>query len=69
MKSLLSFRDVQHEIYRQILIDSGGNQIDMPHPGIRKHRRAGADPCDRDVPQVYLAANPYGMRTKVSKIA
>jgi hypothetical protein len=42
---------LQHEIYRQILIDSGGNQFDMPHSDIRKRQRAGADPCDRDVPK------------------
>ena len=41
---------IQHEIYRRILADSGGNQFDMPHSGIRKRQREGADPCNRVVP-------------------
>lgn len=41
---------IQHEIYRKILADSGGNQFDMPHSGVRKRQREGADPCDRIIP-------------------
>jgi hypothetical protein len=48
---------IQHEIYRQILIDSGGNQFDMPHSDVRKRQREGADPCDRSVPsELYKSA-------------
>ena len=42
---------IQHEIYRKILADNGGNQFDMPHSGVRKRQREGEDPCDRTVPR------------------
>ena len=48
---------IQHEIYRRILADSGGNQFDMPHSGVRKRQREGEDPCDRVVPgELYNSA-------------
>lgn len=48
---------IQHEIYRRVLEDDGGNQIDMPHSGVRKRQKLGLDPCDRDVPfALYHAA-------------
>jgi transposase len=48
---------IQHEIYRRILADSGGNQFDMPHSGVRKRQREGEDPCDRAVPgELYNSA-------------
>ena len=48
---------IQHEIYRRILADSGGNQFDMPHSGVRKRQREEKDPCDRVVPgELYNSA-------------
>ena len=48
---------IQHQIYREILAGSGGNQIDMPHSGVRKRQREGGDPCDRVVPtELYQSA-------------
>ena len=41
---------LQHEIYRQILLDAGGNQFDMPHSGVRQRQNRNEDPCDRIVP-------------------
>ena len=41
---------LQHEIYRCILRDDGGNQFDMPHSGVRERQKKGQDPCDRRVP-------------------
>ena len=43
---LVCIEGIQHEIYRRILADSGGNQFDMP----RKRQREGEDSCDRVVP-------------------
>ena len=62
---LARIEGIQHEIYRRILSDDGGNQFDMPHSDVRKRQRAGSDPCDRDVPNelyhsalaAYLALN------------
>ena len=42
---------LQHEICRQILIDEGGNQFDMPHSGVRQRQKNNEDPCDRIVPE------------------
>ena len=42
---------LQHEIYRKILIDEGGNQFDMPHSGVRQRQKNNEDPCDRIVPE------------------
>ena len=48
---------LQHEIYRKIMINAGGNQFDMPHSGVRKRQRSNEDPCDRFVPiDVYEGA-------------
>ena len=48
---------IRHEIYRKMLANSGGNQFDMPHSGVRKRQREGDDPCDRVVPtELYDAA-------------
>ena len=48
---------IQHEIYRRVLENDGGNQFDMPHSGVRKRQKLGHDPCDRDVPAaLYQAA-------------
>jgi hypothetical protein len=41
---------IQHEIYRRVLIDEGGNQFDMPHSGVWSRQNRGEDPCDRVVP-------------------
>ena len=40
---------LQHEIYRCILRNDGGNQFDMPHSGVRERQKKGEDPCDRRV--------------------
>lgn len=57
---------IQYEIYRRILVDNGGNQFDMPHSGVRKRQREGADPCDRVVPpDVYDAAKERFCETSV----
>ena len=48
---------IQHEVYRRVLENDGGNQFDMPHSGVRKRQKLGHDPCDRDVPSaLYQAA-------------
>jgi hypothetical protein len=48
---------IQHEIYRCILKDDGGNQFDMPHSGVRDRQKNGADPCDRTVsPKLVMSA-------------
>ena len=50
-------KGIQHEIYRKIHADNGGNQFDMPHSGVRKRQRDGDDPCDRLVPaELYNSA-------------
>ena len=41
---------LEHEIYRCILRDDGGNQFGMPHSGVRERQKNGEDPCDRRVP-------------------
>ena len=54
---LVCIEGIQHEIYRRVLADSGGNQFDMPHSGVRKRQREGEDPCDRVVPgELYNSA-------------
>ena len=32
---------LQHEVYRCILRDGGGNQFDMPHSGVRERQKMG----------------------------
>jgi hypothetical protein len=50
---------IQHEIYRCILKDNGGNQFDMPHSGVRDRQNSGDDPCDRIVRSAKKACSTY----------
>jgi Mor family transcriptional regulator len=45
---------IQHEIYRQIMIDAGGNQFYMPHSGVRSRQKTVKIPAIEKSQNLYM---------------